>query len=562
MTLRSRSLAALVSVFLFCVVLVGEAAAQTSVWIQITVPSVYVRKTPAWSGERVASLFENQTVQVTGKNDDGAWLRIRIAGAGEDAWVHKSVGRIIGSLSSVSVVPAGSGAPAASSSTTTATSTASTQTTQSTQSSAGTVSSLRLTISADSTFARSGPGFSNSRVASLFKGETYFANGRSADSAWLRIAVPGAGNLWISRWVADLNSNPDRLPVVSSDAGTTTTQAQTASAPTATPVTRVVTAPALSTSAGGFELGGQAQGFGNEAVSAMQRAGMTWVKRQVRWAPQDVSSSHVGLINEAHARGFKVLLSITGSSLDDATAANFPTFAQFAAELAAAGADGIEVWNEQNIIRGDGQSIILPATFANLMAHAYPAIKAANPGTLVISGAPAPTGFFGGCSTAGCDDNHFIAGFAAAGGLAYTDCLGIHYNEGIVSPTQSSGDPRGNPNHYTRYYQTMVNTYYSLAGGQRPLCFTELGYLSGEEWGYIPQAYLWRPPYNLTLAEQAQYLAEAASLSRSQGRVRLLIVFNVDITVFGDDPQAGYAMIRPGGGCPACDTLGAVMGAG
>ena len=25
------------------------------------------------------------------------------------------------------------------------------------------------------------------------------------------------------------------------------------------------------------------------------------------------------------------------------------------------------------------------------------------------------------------------------------------------------------------------------------------------------------------------------------------------------NPQAGYAIIRPGGGCPACSTLGAVM---
>ena len=39
-----------------------------------------------------------------------------------------------------------------------------------------------------------------------------------------------------------------------------------------------------------------------------------------------------------------------------------------------------------------------------------------------------------------------------------------------------------------------------------------------------------------------------------------MIVFNVDLTQYGDDPQAGYAMIRPGGGCPACDSLRAVTG--
>jgi hypothetical protein len=39
-----------------------------------------------------------------------------------------------------------------------------------------------------------------------------------------------------------------------------------------------------------------------------------------------------------------------------------------------------------------------------------------------------------------------------------------------------------------------------------------------------------------------------------------MIVFNVDFPYYtATDPQAGYAMLRPGGGCPSCDTLGAVM---
>jgi hypothetical protein len=40
----------------------------------------------------------------------------------------------------------------------------------------------------------------------------------------------------------------------------------------------------------------------------------------------------------------------------------------------------------------------------------------------------------------------------------------------------------------------------------------------------------------------------------------MIIVFNVDFKTFGDDPQAGYAMIRPNGSCPACETLRQVMG--
>jgi hypothetical protein len=39
-----------------------------------------------------------------------------------------------------------------------------------------------------------------------------------------------------------------------------------------------------------------------------------------------------------------------------------------------------------------------------------------------------------------------------------------------------------------------------------------------------------------------------------------MVVFNVDFTVWGDDPQAGYAIFRPGGSCPACENLRAVTG--
>jgi hypothetical protein len=62
------------------------------------------------------------------------------------------------------------------------------------------------------------------------------------------------------------------------------------------------------------------------------------------------------------------------------------------------------------------------------------------------------------------------------------------------------------------------------------------------------------------VAQHAQWLAEAASLSASSGKVRLMIIFNVDFTTWGDDPQAGYAMLRPNGSCPSCDLLGQVMG--
>ena len=309
--------------------------------------------------------------------------------------------------------------------------------------------------------------------------------------------------------------------------------------------------PVPAGTSGGFELGGQVNSFA--FPDKMHYAGMNWVKHQVRWGPGDQPGPVAGVIADAHNKGFKVLLSVLGGAAE-AKPSNFPSYAAFVGGLAALGPDAIEIWNEENIDREWQNGQVNPATYTELLKQSYVAIKNANRNVMVISGAPAPTGFFGGCSAAGCDDAPYIAGMAAAGAANYMDCAGIHYNEGIIGPNQTSGDPR--TEHYTRYFWGMVNTYYNAFG--RKLCFTEMGYLSPEGYGKLPGGFAWAQ--NTSAAQQAQWLAEAASLSASSGKVRLIIVFNVDFDYWGEDPQAGYAIIRRGGGCPACETLHGVLG--
>jgi hypothetical protein len=323
--------------------------------------------------------------------------------------------------------------------------------------------------------------------------------------------------------------------------------APAASAPGAAPVVSAPSTP------GGFELGGQVNDFAYPNL--MQYAGMTWVKRQVRWSPGAWADG--GGIADAHARGFKILLSVLGEPSSISGGANFDSFASFVGDLAAQGADGIEIWNEMNIDREWPAGQINPATYTDLLRRSYNQIKARNPGTLVISGAPAPTGAEGafGRDRVWNDDN-YIAGMAAAGAANYMDCVGLHYNEGIISPAQNSGDPR-DP-YYTRYYSGMVSTYYNAFGGARKLCFTELGYLTPEGYGPLPGAFGWAG--GTSVAQQAQWLGEAAQMAKTSGLVRLMIVFNVDFTLYGSDPQAGYAIVRPGGNCPACEALRRVTG--
>jgi len=312
--------------------------------------------------------------------------------------------------------------------------------------------------------------------------------------------------------------------------------------------------------AGGFELGGQALDMNLNTFGLMARSGMKWVKQQVRYNLGDDPSKAQGQINTAHANGYKVLLSVLGAP--DQLASSFDSyvasFAGFVGGVAGLGADAIEVWNEPNIDREWPAGQINGGSYTKMLAAAYNAIKSKNPNSIVVSAAPAPTGFFGaaGCTANGCNDDTFMSQMAQAGAAQYMDCIGLHYNEGILAPSASSGDPRGS--YPTYYFGSMLSRGYSPFGG-KPVCFTELGYLSPD--GYstpLPANFAWGQ--NTSSAEQASWLAEAATLAAQSGRVRIMIVFNIDYAFYtANDPQGGYAIFRPGGTCPACDTLGAVM---
>lgn len=401
---------------------------------------------------------------------------------------------------------------------------------------------------------RVGPGVAYSTIAGgLTAGSHVTLIGRNADASWLQIIMPDSETEgWIFASLVNVNSalNVNDLALVEVDPPVVSSGGSSSGGSTAPPPPPVA-APVTNR---GFELGGQTHSLANPAL--MSHAGMNWVKFQHKWSPGDTPDAVAGRIAQAHANGFKVLLSIPGA---DHSSIDYNAYVNFLGGVAALGPNAIEVWNEQNIDREWPSGQIDPTAYVNnMLAPAYNAIKSANSNVMVISGAPAPTGFYGGCSGGGCDDGIYVARMAAAGAASYMDCIGIHYNEGIIPPGQTSGDPRSE--HYTRYFWGMINTYYNAFGGSRPLCFTELGYLSGADYGGVPGGFSWAG--NTTVAQHAQWLAEAVSLSANSGKVRLLIVFNVDFTHYGADPQAGYAMMRADGSCPACETLRQVMGGG
>jgi len=89
----------------------------------------------------------------------------------------------------------------------------------------------------------------------------------------------------------------------------------------------------------------------------------------------------------------------------------------------------------------------------------------------------------------------------------------------------------------------------------KQLCFTEIGYVTGDGFAQaLPGNFGWAA--GNSVQEQAQWLGDAVRIARGSSRVRLFIIWNVDSTTYlADDPQAGYAIIRPDGTCPACNTV-------
>jgi uncharacterized protein YgiM (DUF1202 family) len=400
-------------------------------------------------------------------------------------------------------------------------------------------------VAGDVVNLRAGPGTVFSQVGSLRAGTALTVLAVNPELTWLKVTASGGANGWIYAPLCNVRIRLADRPV---EVVPTPTPAPTNTPGASAPAPVVVAPPA----GGSFELGGHIRTWNYLAQMASSR--MNWVKVQVRYS-QDAA----GLVSTAHANGYKIQLSALGSK-DMVNQANFHSdYGAWVAGMAAAGADAIEVWNEPNIEAEWPLGQINPAAYTQLLCASYNAIKRANGNTAVISAAPAPTGYFGGCSGNGCDDLPFLQRMYNAGAANCMDYLGAHHNSGATSPSARSGHPADSGGgHHSWYFLPQTELYYRTFGGTRKLFYTEMGYASQEGVPTFSDWFGWaRGTDN---AEQAAWLAEAVRLSRSTGMVRCIIVWNIDFARYGDDPQDGYAIIRPDGSCPACGPLAAAMG--
>jgi hypothetical protein len=152
-----------------------------------------------------------------------------------------------------------------------------------------------------------------------------------------------------------------------------------------------------------------------------------------------------------------------------------------------------------------------------------------------------------------------MEGLYNAGAANCMDYIGAHHNAGATSPSARIGHPSnpGDP-HHSWFFLPQTELYYNIFRGTRQLFYTEMGYASQEGVPTFSDEFFWAR--QITNAQQAAWLAEAVQLSINTGMVRGIIVWNIDQVRYGYDPQDGYAIIRPGGGCPSCEALHNVLG--
>jgi len=306
-----------------------------------------------------------------------------------------------------------------------------------------------------------------------------------------------------------------------------------------------------------IEVGGHVRYFTEDTASIMRATGLTWVKWQSTFTLDGNLDVARDRINAAHEAGFKILLGIKGEVADLEAMGDeyYPLFAEFLGDVARLGVDAIEVWNEMNIEREWPRGRISPDSYVEMLRQASVAIRASNSDTIIITGALAPTGAEG---AFGLDrvwnDDRYTAGMVAAGAADYSDCIGIHYNEGVLPPTSLGGDPRGE--YPTRYLPQMLDRVgFPFRNQDTALCFTEIGYLSPDGYDPLPAGFEWGG--GTSVEEQAEWLAGAIQVIADYERlpVRLMIIWNIDFDNYEDDPQAGFAILRPDGSCPACETI-------
>ena len=298
--------------------------------------------------------------------------------------------------------------------------------------------------------------------------------------------------------------------------------------------------------------------------------GFSWVKQQIEWkvyepVPGQIQWSGLdAMINAADAHDLYLLLSVVkaphwarSTTEEDGPPADFNHYWHFVGELAnryAGRVDAYEIWNEQNLRREWHGDVLQAPRYVEMLAGAYNRIKSADPAAIVVSGAPAPTGWNDGLTAV--DDRLYLEAMYAAGLKSYSDAIGAHPNGWANHPTiyccRQEPDVPSHNDHPSFFFRNTLEDYRAImerwGDGGTPIWATEFGWGTMDGLGGSPQTGYEFVAYN-TEAEQSEYLTQAFTHARAYGYVGVMFVWNLNFCpVAGANAEQCYwGILRPDG---------------
>jgi hypothetical protein len=395
-------------------------------------------------------------------------------------------------------------------------------------------------------------------LADYFKGIITGSNlpgdvaAEAANSPFFKQYNPNASN-----WV----NNPNRLP------NTNLTNAFTSEAPTTPPPQTPTPKPTTTAFHYGFQVQFGAPGGGpgtdpTAVTNLVKGAGFSWVKQQIQWStiqPTSAGSYNWGnldaAVNTANAAGLHVLFSVVQAppwaAVPNGAFPKSPS--QFAAFMTAMATHfkgrvaAYEIWNEENFAREVGPGNINAGNYVELLKAAYPAIKAADPNAIVLSGAPTPTGV-NDPNIAERDLTYLQQMYAYQGGVVkkYFDVLGAHNEPYANPPDQTVANHTrptysGDPSFFFRQVEDYRNLMVSQGDGSKQIWETEIGYDANPE---APSAYV---GWTVTDQQQASYLVQLFQYARAHYNPWLGAIFvwnlNFQAVVPQTDEKWGFGVV-------------------
>ena len=328
------------------------------------------------------------------------------------------------------------------------------------------------------------------------------------------------------------------------------------------------------------------------AIDLADRLHARWIKQQLQWGVFEHDQGNMDwtgfdpIIDAAHERGLRVMLSIptapqwTHPNLqpsnppgeNDPEAIKGPpddpqAYANFVGQVIdryKGKIQAIEVWNEQNLVREwrTNPQTLDAKRYVDLLRATYQVVKAKDPSIMVISGAMSPTGVDNGVEVT--DDVRYLQQMIDNGLLDTVDCVGAHHNGYNIGPNVSAAEAPSLPKaataqfkgpfdasngpHRSWFFKDTLQAYDQLLDGRKPICVTEFGWATSEDYGEFPPGFGFAQ--DNTVEEQGNNIVEAYKLMKEWGFVKLAFLWNLDYGNKGkgptDDPVP-YSLIKTDG---------------